>query len=183
MKIEIRENTAYVYTPYNPSFVKKIKTIGGAKWDSSERCWKIPAPAVDAAREIMMDVYGETDLPDDVEKVTVRVSFPDGYAECRAPIVVFGRIIASAYGRDTGAKVGDGVVFIKGAPKSGGSRNNWDTIIPDGSVAEIRNVPVTALNNSFDYEIVEEKKIDREALEAEKAKLLKRLAEIEALLA
>ena len=183
MKIEIRGNAAYLFTPYNPTFVKKIKAIGGAKWDGSERCWKIPASAVNTARSIMMDVYGETDLPDDGEKVTVRVSFPNGEAECRAPIVVFGRVIASAFGRDSGAKVGDGVVFIKGAPKSGGSRNNWDTIIPDGSIVEIRNVPKAALNDKYEYEIVEEKTIDRAMLEAEKAKLLNRLAEIEALLA
>lgn len=183
MKIEIRDNIAYVFTPYNPLFVRKIKTIGGAKWDFDERCWKIPASAVDTARGIMIDVYGESDLPDDVEKVTVRVSFPNGAAECRSPIVVFGRVIASAYGRDSGAKVGDGVVFVKGAPKSGGSRNNWDTIIPDGSIVEIHNIPVTALTDDYEYEIVEEKKIDRAALEAEKEKLLNRLAEIEKMLA
>ena len=56
-------------------------------------------------------------------------------------------------------------------------------MIDEGSVVEIRNVPIAALNDSYEYEIVEEKKIDRSALEEEKAKLLKRLAEIEALLA
>ena len=183
MKIEIRDDIAFVFTPYNPLFVRKIKSIGGAKWDFDKRCWKIPASTVDAAREIMVDVYGESDLPDDVEKVTVRVTFPDGIAECRSPVVVFGRVIASAYGRDSGAKVGDGVVFVKGKPDSGGSAKNWTTVIHDGSIVEIRNVPVTALNDSYDYEIVKEKKIDRAALEAEKVKLLKRIAEIEKLLA
>lgn len=182
MKIEIRENTAYVFTPYNPKFVSSIKAIGGAKWDGNERCWKIPAAAVDTARKVMMDVYGETDLPDDGEKVTVRIRFDEEVSEERGPIVIFGKTIASAFGRDTGAKVGADVVFVQGAPTSGGSRNRWDTIIPEGCVAEIRNVPTAALNDDYNYEIVEEKAIDREALEAEKAKLLKRLAEIEELL-
>lgn len=182
MKIEIKNNSAYVFTPYNPLFVRKIKSIGGAMWDGYEKCWKIPSSAVDTVREIMIDVYGESDLPDDVEKVNIRVNFPDGAAEFRSPVVVFGRVIASAYGRDSGAKVGDGVVFIKGEPDSGGSVKNWKTVIPDGSIVEIHNIPVTALNDSYDYEIVEEKKIDKAALMAEKEKLLNRIAEIDKIL-
>lgn len=183
MKIEIRNNTAYVFTPYNPVFVKEIKTIGGAKWDGVQRCWKVPEATVDTVRKIMMEVYGETDLPDGGEKVTVRVKFNEMETGHRGPVVVFGKTVASAFGRDSGARVGDDVVFIEGAPESGGSAKNWSTVIPEGCVVEIRNVPTAALDDSYEYEIVEEKKIDRTALEEEKAKLLKRLAEIEALLA
>ena len=183
MKIEIRDNTAYVFTPYNPAFVKEIKTIGGAKWDGVQRCWKDPEATVDTVRKIMMEVYGETDLPDGGEKVTVRVKFNEMETSLRSSIVVFGKTIACAFGRDSGARVGDEAAFIVGAPRSGGSAKNWTTVIDEGSVVEIRNVPIAALNDSYEYEIVEEKKIDRSALEEEKAKLLKRLAEIEALLA
>lgn len=183
MKIEIRDNTAYVFTPYNPAFVKEIKTIGGAKWDGVQRCWKVPEATVDTVRKIMMEVYGETDLPDGGEKVTVRVKFNEMETSLRSSIVVFGKTIACAFGRDSGARVGDEAAFIVGAPRSGGSAKNWTTVIDEGSVVEIRNVPIAALNDSYEYEIVEEKKIDRSALEEEKAKLLKRLAEIEALLA
>lgn len=183
MKIEIRDTKAYVYTPYNPQFVREIKAIGGAKWNGVERCWMIPKASVDTARKVMMEVYGETDLPDEGEKVTVRVAFDEDVEVERGPVVIYGRVIASAYGRDSGAKVGEGVTFIKGMPRSGGSRNYWETIIPEGCVVEIRNIPVAAITDDYKYEVVKEKAIDKEALEAEKEKLLKRLAEIEALLA
>lgn len=43
MKITIIDTAAYIDTPYNPEFVSQIKNIGGARWDSSRREWKIPA--------------------------------------------------------------------------------------------------------------------------------------------
>ena len=184
MKIDIKDSTAYVYTPYNPNFVEEIKTIGKAKWDPVNKCWTVPVATVDRVREIMMEVYGETDLPDESKRVTVRIRFLEDVEKKCGPIILFGKIIASAFGRDTGGKPGDDVVLLEGNLKSGGSRANWLTIIPEGTVLEVRNVPEAALwdGDWFTYEIVEKKGIDREALEAEKKKLLARLAEIEALL-
>ena len=43
MKIEIKDNNAYVYTPYHPGFVREIKTIGRDRWDPLEKCWTVPA--------------------------------------------------------------------------------------------------------------------------------------------
>ena len=68
IKIEVKENKAYIYTPYNPEFVRKIKQIGGARWNSSEKAWTVPEDMVEPVREIMMEVYGETDVKA-VEKV------------------------------------------------------------------------------------------------------------------
>ena len=59
MKITIIDTAAYLDTPYNPEFVSQIKNIGGARWDSSRREWKIPAACVEQAREIMRRVFGE----------------------------------------------------------------------------------------------------------------------------
>lgn len=181
MKIEVKEDKAYVFTPYNPDFVKKVKGIGGARWMSMDKCWRVPADTVDAVRDMMMDVYGESDITDDSEKVTVEIELEEGASEYRGPIVIFGKVIASAYGRDSGAKVGEDAVFVKGTPLSGGSMKNWTTIIPGGSIVRIRNVPVNALTDDYNYDIIEET-IDRAALETEKERLLKRLAEIEELL-
>lgn len=181
MKIDVKDDKAFVFTPYNPQFVKEVKRIGGARWMSIDKCWRVPADAVDAVREIMMDVYGESDLPC-AEKVTVEIELEEGELEYRGPIVIFGKVIASAFGRDSGAKVGEDVVFVKGEPTSGGSMKNWTTVIPGGSVIRIRNVPVTALNDDYPYDVIDDVKIDRAALEAERERLLKRLAEIEELL-
>ena len=114
-----------IFTPYNPDFVKKIKCA---------------ETEIDTIREYMMDVYGETDLPDDGEKVTVRATFPNGAWELTGPIVVFGREIARAWGRDSGAQVGSDVTLISGKVDSGGSRANWRTEIEEGSVFKIRKI-------------------------------------------
>ena len=187
MRITVNNGMASVYTPYNKDFIAKIKAIGGRKWNAAEKCWMVPETEIDTVRQYMMDVYGETDQLDDSEKVTVRVTFnKDAYAKCDG-IVLFGKTIARAWGRDSGAKVGDEATFEKGSPKSGGSVRNWNTIIPEGSIVKIRNITRTALDLGCDYDIdVEEIKtveIDKLALEEEKAKLLARLAEIEKLLA
>lgn len=182
MKIEIKEDKAYVFTPYNPDFVKKIKGIGGAKWSGQDRCWKVPADTVDAVRNMMMDVYGESDITDDSDKVTVEIEFEDEVSERCAPVVIFGKVVARAFGRDSGARVGNDAVFVKGNPISDGSVKNWYTTIPVGCVVRLRGVPKTALTDEYKYTVVDDTRINKTALEEEKERLLKRLAEIEELL-
>ena len=62
IEIKVKNGTLLIYTPYNAKFVSAIKKIGGAKWDSENKCWTAPEEFVDAVREIMLDVYGYTDI-------------------------------------------------------------------------------------------------------------------------
>lgn len=191
MKIEIRNNDAYIFTPYNPEFVSKIKkNVGGAYWDSCAKAWVVPAPAVDNARKIMMDVYGETDLPETSGRLTLSVTATRELSKYCGPIVLFGKIIASAHGRDSGAYPGEDVCFILGDPDSGGSSKNWKTVIPKGSEFRIFNVPRSMyekyIETSEEYPDIEVENItcdiDVKALKEEREKLLKRLEEIDDLL-
>lgn len=185
MRIKIEDGTAKVFTPYNPEFVRRIKSVGKAKWNGSEKCWQVSELAVEAVRTIMMDVYGETDIPDCGEKVSVRVKFLEEHSAFREAFVLFGKTIASAFGRDSGARTGDEAIFIQGDPRSGGSMKNWYTIIPKDCVVELHNVPKALVETNEDGEIeiqILENKINKTALLAEKENLLKRLAEIEELL-
>ena len=100
-----------------------------------------------------------------------------------------GKPLAIATGRDSGAKPGEGVAFIEGSPKSGGSAKNWYTIIPAGCVCEIYRVPkskaVELLSEQPTYykvSIKSQNQADREELVCEKKKLLERLSEINRLL-
>lgn len=47
----------------------------------------------------------------------------------QGPVEVAGRTIARAWGRDSGAKLGDGVVKLQGRVGSGGSMKNWETVV------------------------------------------------------
>lgn len=82
IKIEVKNGLANVYTPYNPDFVKKIKGIGGATWDCSKKCWTIPETAIRAAREIMTDVYGYSDIKEN-EVISLRVTFNNRVSKCK----------------------------------------------------------------------------------------------------
>lgn len=174
-----------IETPYNPEFVRKIKKAGG-RWNGATKCWETDERNIEAVRTIMKDVYGMDDMPQ--ETVTVKIKINDTISKHCAPIVMFGRTIAAAYGRDSGARVGDGVCFESGKCTSGGSAKNWYTYIEENSVILVHDVPKNAVEQKLgwhdsygEFEIME-KANPNAALLAEKEALLKRLAEIEELL-
>ena len=124
-------------------------------------------------------------MPSGEDKKTIQLTFTEEYQELRTPITMFGKTIASAYGRDSGAKVGSDVAFIYGSPASGGSVKNWTTVVPKDSVVVLYNVPESLLAHELPSGVamdILEISINKEALEAEREKLLARLAEIERLL-
>lgn len=185
IKIEIEDGRANLFTPYNPDFVKKIKGIGGAKWNASEKCWGIPEAAVDAAREIMQEVYGYSDISEN-ETVSVKVTIEDRMSECCGDVFLFGKVLAHASGRDSGARVGDDVAYISGGADSGGSVKNWKSVVEAGSVVILSNVNKSVFERS---EIPEGVKVEvlagkasKSQLLDEKERLLKRIAEIDKLL-
>ena len=184
MKIEINGTKALVYTPYNKDFVAQIKGIGNARWDSAKRAWSVPAECVDQVREIMEAVYGESDVSG-CRKVSVRLTFTKRVYEYCEPVTILGKTIAKAWGRDSGARPGDDVVFVSGKPDSGGSAKNWLSVVPEDSVVVLHNVPEVKLSEDLpagvEMEIMEST-VNRAALEEEKARLLARIAEIDKLL-
>ena len=140
-------------------------------------------------RQIMMEVHGETDLPNTCGSATVKVTFKEEYSERRDDVIIFKKVIASARGRDSDARPGDDVTFLEGEPTSGGSMKSWESVVPAGCVVLLRHVPRTVWEQDKDSEyytaeIVDEgKDVKRKEFEEEKARLLARIAEIDKLLA
>ena len=176
-----------VYTPYNAAFVSAIRKIGGAKWDAEGKAWMVPTASLPQVRAIMRDVFGEDDRLDTSKRVSVRLTFAKiCSAECR-PVEILGKTVARAYGRDSGARPGDDVAFEAGGPRSGGSAKNWRSVVEEGSVVILRNVPEAMLDKAelpegVTMEVIRDSGIDRASLMEEKEKLLARLDEIEKLL-
>lgn len=193
MEIKREGEKAYIYTPYNADFVKKIKTIGGARWSPSRTAWSIPAASIDRCREIMMEIYGESDISSS-EKVDVKVTVIREYAEEGRPITLAGIPICRAFSRDSGAIMSDGCDLISGKIGSGGSRAHWDTYIDKDSVFIMhgiskqvaKNIIENASNDSYPWytaEILESSPVmDVDALREERERLEKRIAEIDAIL-
>jgi len=117
-KIIEANGKAQIVSPYNPEFVDKIKKLGG-RWDSAAKVWTVDPRNVEVVRQAMREVYGQDDRPADL--VSVKVTMLSSKSEGRGPVVMLGRTIASAWGRDSGARIGEGVVFVEGGADSGGS--------------------------------------------------------------
>lgn len=183
-EIKISDGKASVFTPYNAEFISRIKLLGG-RWNPSQKCWTVVEDAVDDVRAAMRNIYGQDDQPVS-ETVDVILTFEDEISSWHGPVTILGRTIASAMGRDSGARVGEDVMFLEGAPKSGGSVKNWETIVPAGCVVKLPNLPKLAITEcELPYHVHMEvvgQDIDRAALAEEKARLLARLAEINAIL-
>lgn len=189
-KITIKHENGKIQlnTPYNPDFVKKIKFAGG-QWNSSAKVWEMDERNLDTARSIMLEVYGEDDRP--TKKVSVRISVLNQISEERGSVCILGRTVAKASGRDSGAKIGDGVCFEVGEATSGGSAKNWMTLIEQDSVIIMHDVPEKLTlqeppkniygESLYKLEIIENK-ISRDTLIAEREKLIARLEEINQLL-
>ena len=190
IKVTIENGRASIYTPFNRDFVAAIKTnIGGRKWDADNKCWTVPEEALPQARQIMMDVYGETDLPDAGGSVTVKLTIKQDLSEYCDGVIRFKKVLALARDRDSGARPGEDVTYLEGEPTSGGSRANWKSIVPEGCVILLRHVPKAVWEQDKDSEyytaelVDEGKEAKRKELEEEKARLLARIAEIDKLLA
>ena len=185
MKIINKNGILYVYTPYNPDFVKKIRRIGRAEWDSSKRCWCVPEEFLEVVRKIMEEVYGYSDITEN-ETVSLEVTFNSEASEWTSDVVLFGKVIAHASHRDSGARVGDDVAFESGGVNSGGSAKYWKSIVEKGSVVVLSNVNKKIYERSkvpYDVTVkVIEKRVNKQQLLSEKERLLKRIEEIDNML-
>lgn len=189
VQITISGSVLSVASPYNSNFVAAAKRLGG-KW--SNGAWVFDARDEQRVRDLCRTTYGTDGVASDL--VTLRMSFREearGYCEA---VEICGRTVARATGRDSGARLGDGIVLLQGSIGSGGSAKNWETRVAAGSVVLVRDFPraeaerliakMEAGQSKRDYAIEPETPaVDREALAAERARLVARIAEIDALLA
>lgn len=184
INIKCCDGEAKIFTPYNKEFITNIKTIGAAKWNPREGCWVVPESSVDLVRDFMLKIYGYSDISDN-EQVDIRVTFNKEYYEERESIYLFGKVIARAFGRDSGAKIGNDVTLLDGRVYSGGSIKYWTTNIEAGTKMIIRNVSKKLLE---EYDFEDETFLSIEKLETapnkkklieEKNQLLKRITEID----
>ncbi len=138
IKLEINDDQIIVYTPYHAEFVAKARNFRG-KWDKPRGAWIFDDTIIEHVREAMIQFFGTTgEVPYD--NCTLVIENYD--ASClTGPVVLFGRIIARAFGRDSGAKLGDDIVLISGSVDSSGSVKNWSTTVNKATL-HIKNFPL-----------------------------------------
>lgn len=69
------------------------------------------------------------------ELIDIECVFEEDSCASRSPMYCAQDVsLCRAFGRDSGAVLGDGVMLIKGKISSGGSRVNWETVVYEGTV-------------------------------------------------
>lgn len=183
--ITTSEKTVSVVSDYNRKFVAAAKRCGG-KWN--EPAWVFDVRDIDDVRAMCREHYGFDDQSPP-ELVDIEIYWENAARVYTAPITYGGIQIARAYGRDSGAKMADGVKIIDGGFSSGGSMKNWTTTCQPGTRVLIRDVPRAIFiaesddaDNDFTAKIVSEQPTNNTALQAEREKLMARIAEIDNIL-
>lgn len=169
-----------VISEYNSEFIKHAKRLGGY-WERPK--WIFDIRDEKKVRKICLECLGTDGFKTDL--VDVNITFTEKHNERTAPIEFCGRTIARAYGRDSGATLGNGVTLESGKFTSGGSVKNWETCA-ENAVCIVRDLPralVEHVKEDYDCEILEQThEINLDDLKNEKIKLLKRIEEINKLL-
>ncbi len=188
ISITVKDEIANIYVPYNKEFISEIKNIGSAKWNSDEKCWTVPEEYIDNVREMMVHIYGYSDISKN-ETVKVTVKFLEGVAETKDSVKIFGKDVSKATSRDSGARVGENVVLVSGKIESGGSRVYWESQVEEGTIFSLSKVNKNVFdkeknNPPYKIEILDVKdEVERKSeLIAEKEKLLSRISEIDKIL-
>lgn len=128
-----------VTSPYNAEWTRQAKDLAG-RWSPDARAWVFPSEQLEAVRALLRAVYGQDDRP--TATVRLRVTFLDAMdSGGRGEVVVAGRQIARAFGRDSGARLGEDVVVLAGGFGSGGSIKNWRITWRDGTVFDLLRLP------------------------------------------
>lgn len=180
-------NKIALASPYNDQMPPKARALGG-RWNRDQAAWIFDARDEQRVRDLAREIYGTDGSPEDTaDLVTVRIKLADHEVSFRdgGRAEFAGRIIAERRARDCDVRLADNVILIAGKLAGrGGSVRYPEIDAADDVVVEIRDIPRAALSVEDDdsYQIVEQA-TDTEALRTERARLLERLAEIDAALA
>lgn len=182
LEIIEKEGQVKVTSPYNKKFVNKARNLRG-KW--KDGAWWFDDSIIEYVRDLMMECFGTTgEVP--YENVDLLIKDYDGTGG-RSPVELFGRTIARAFGRDSGAKLGDGIILISGDVDSCGSMKNWTTEVNHATFI-IKDFPKPATELEDVQEAIrdgwceikeQKKKRNPEDIEAEIESLKARIAELE----
>lgn len=123
IKITNDDGNLRVKSPYNPSFVKDARTLGG-RWNPSGGVWIFDSRTEDRVRELLKTTYG-TDQTE-YRSATIRLDVGAWWREettgDSATCYFGGRMILSRKFRDSRVILGEGVILVDGGfPGRGGS--------------------------------------------------------------
>jgi hypothetical protein len=165
-----------VESPYNPEFSSRARGLGG-KWKAP--LWIFDERDEKRVKELCVEIYGTDGVDSDL--VSIRVTLEEDDWNYELSFYVAGRQVARAFDRDSGARLGEGVILLNGKFGSSGSRKSPAITVDKGTVFELRDIPRKAILNTpgdrWRVEIIDEN-VDVSALREELIKIEARAAEI-----
>lgn len=130
-----------VTTPYYPPFVDEASDKGG-KWDISRGVWIFPKAYRPYVEQMLYTHFRTKGTPDE-PTCTLQIEFTKGAeSEYKDSLYFSGYRLAKASSRDSGARLGDGILLLQGKARSGGSAKYWTTVLNPGSVVHILEYPL-----------------------------------------
>ncbi|AYQ31467.1 hypothetical protein [Runella sp. SP2] len=143
-------NSIKTISPYNEEFVKKARGLRGTFINGE---WVFDLSVEDHVIKAMIACYSVSGLhPYEVCTLTVKEYNEEVW---HSGVELFGRPIAKAWGRDSGAKAQDDIFLLDGRFTSGGSVKNWRTCVKNATF-EIHNYPVAGLERADVLEAIQE---------------------------
>jgi hypothetical protein len=183
MEVTVENEKIKVNSSYNKSFVTRAKQIQG-KWNAPY--WVFPEENREEVKALLVECYGECGELGTVSTVTIELDL-DAYTEGDedGEIRVGSMVVLKRRYRDSEVVFSDNAMLISGGfATSGGSVKYPSISANEGTIIRVKKVPETIFNKIKDHEGVKlVSDIDVESLKVEREKLLKRLAEIDSLLA
>lgn len=110
---------------YNSILVEQCRKLGG-NWDSGSGAW-VFSGLVESEIEALDELWNS-------ELIGVEIEVLNDLSKWQGPVEFYGFTIARAFGRDSGAKLAEGISLMNGRVNSGGSVKNWTTCIDGGSI-------------------------------------------------
>ena len=134
-------------SPYHADAPAAMRNAGG-DWDGTH--WRFPMAAQEAVDKAVKKIYGVTGRGE--VGVPARITAIKDVGARHAAIHFGGYVLASARGRDSGARTGEGVILEDGKISSGGSVKNWSTGIEAGAVFKIVAFP-PGIESTDDFKV------------------------------
>jgi hypothetical protein len=188
MRITETTTQLKIESDYHPDLPKRARNLGG-DWDGAY--WVFDIRDKNRVEKMYRTIYGYFGDLESITTVNVQLIASNDCTESRKGIFFAGRCIAAASGRDSGARLGEGVIIENGEADSGGSAKNWITRITEDAIIEIKDVPLSKVQQAIkkgnrkwaEIKIISEPDFNIFELEKERELIMARLVEIDEILA
>ncbi|MCB8881253.1 hypothetical protein ACELLULO517_13480 [Acidisoma cellulosilytica] len=151
LSVKVETTRLELQAPYHPALPLRARAIGG-RWMGAGIGWTFPLSAEAALRALCEDIWAVDGSPEaSAATVDLQIAVDERapvrrvFLAYEGPIYLVGREIAASLINRKAARPGRGIRFLEGKPRCVETPSKWSTVIPNGSVFLVRDVPTMAI--------------------------------------